>query len=427
MAELRHPCRGTSLADHVLHTPSATASERARVRLLIYCATIGEYRAISPVISELESRYGEVACTFVLLDPAYAQALAKDRPEARIFRAPGPSLARNHALLKEARPQLVLFAEGPALPGRFPRPLDLGIIAACAARRIPLVVANACLYRPQFGSRIDRIEARLFTAMFLGAVTRWYASHPRFAEALISAGAPRERVRITGDLKFDTAALLAQTTPPPETGRFIERLTSDGTSVLVAGCVTAVDEVESVIQGWQEARMAGLNLRVVVAPRYVNNEAAMRGVFGALEGAGVRFVRRSQFRDGEPVPDVTVVDTIGELAFLYQHATVAYAGRNHGVLEPLAAAVPTLVSSETNWKADNSSYPLYAMLAEDEVIYRLGPEESLATPIIEFLRDPALRARQRARISEAFARHRGSAQRTVDDLEAGGIAGLRGS
>src|SRR3954467_3230164 len=107
---------------------------------------------------------------------------------------------------------------------------------------------------------------------------------------------------------------------------------------------TLKGEEEPVIRAFNRVRAAGSNPLLIIAARHPER-------FGDVERLcrqeGLAAVRRSELPiDAEPRADAVVLDTIGELAQVYQIATVVFVGGSlipaggHTTLEPAAHGKP---------------------------------------------------------------------------------------
>jgi 3-deoxy-D-manno-octulosonic-acid transferase len=118
-----------------------------------------------------------------------------------------------------------------------------------------------------------------------------------------------------------------------------------GRPVLVAGS-TLKGEEEAVIRAFNRVRTAGSNALLILAARHPER-------FGEVERLcrheGLATVRRTALAiDAEPRADAVVLDTIGELAQLYQVATAVFVGGSlvpaggHNILEPALFGKPII-------------------------------------------------------------------------------------
>jgi 3-deoxy-D-manno-octulosonic-acid transferase len=158
------------------------------------------------------------------------------------------------------------------------------------------------------------------------------------AERALLLGAPRERVHVTGNTKFDA---LAVSVPEEEDASLRHALALGPERLWVCGS-THEGEEGGLLRVFAVLQKEHPDLRLLIAPRYI--ERAQR-VLGLARSMGLRARLRSE--PGGPEP-VIVLDTIGELVRAYQLATVVFVGGSFGrrggqnILEPAACGKPVL-------------------------------------------------------------------------------------
>ncbi|TMA42287.1 MAG: 3-deoxy-D-manno-octulosonic acid transferase [Deltaproteobacteria bacterium] len=158
------------------------------------------------------------------------------------------------------------------------------------------------------------------------------------AERALLLGAPRERVHVTGNTKFDA---LAVSVPEQEDASLRQALALGPERLWVCGS-THEGEESGLLRVFAVLQKEHPDLRLLIAPRYI--ERAQR-VLGLARSLGLRARLRSE--PGGPEP-VIVLDTIGELVRAYQLATVVFVGGSFGrrggqnILEPAACGKPVL-------------------------------------------------------------------------------------
>ncbi|HYY51217.1 MAG TPA: glycosyltransferase N-terminal domain-containing protein [Myxococcales bacterium] len=158
------------------------------------------------------------------------------------------------------------------------------------------------------------------------------------AERALQLGAPKERVHVTGNTKFDA---LAVSVPEEEDASLRQALALGPERLWVCGS-THEGEESGLLRVFAVLQKEHPDLRLLIAPRYI--ERAQR-VLGLARSLGLRARLRSE--PGGPEP-VIVLDTIGELVRAYQLATVVFVGGSFGrrggqnILEPAACGKPVL-------------------------------------------------------------------------------------
>jgi 3-deoxy-D-manno-octulosonic-acid transferase len=172
----------------------------------------------------------------------------------------------------------------------------------------------------------------------LGNVDQFAVQTEQSRERLLHLGAPADRVTVTGSLKFDALQVRGG---DDRVLRFFPM--SENRPVIIAGS-TMPGEEAAVLDAFGHVRVNATRALLVIAPRHPER-------FGEVEAmaveAGFKTVRRSELGiDEEPRADVVILDTIGELAQLYQVATVVFVGGSlvdtggHNILEPAIFGKP---------------------------------------------------------------------------------------
>jgi 3-deoxy-D-manno-octulosonic-acid transferase len=161
------------------------------------------------------------------------------------------------------------------------------------------------------------------------------------AERVLALGAAPDRVWVTGNTKFD--ALVLDGAAGREEALRAEMALDPRAPVLMAGS-THEGEEELLLGVYAKLRGRHPGLQLVVAPRYVERAGRIMAL-AAERGLPVR-LRSGGAAAGHA--EVTVLDTIGELAAAYRLATLVFVGGSfvtrggQNLLEPAAQGKPVL-------------------------------------------------------------------------------------
>jgi tetraacyldisaccharide 4'-kinase len=282
--------------------------------------------------------------------------------------------------VRAARPDLDIFVSTATLAGRataeqrlnglvrgiFYAPLDYRSVVRRVLRRLrPAVVVVMeteiwpNLYREakRAGASLLVVNGRISDrAMPRYRKWSWFFRHvlalpdaiwvqsARDAERYLIAGAPTDRIVSAGNLKYDFQ-------PPKEITadirEFFDRVTPNAVWVAASTMPPSIegdpDEDDVLIEAFQALRRDGLLL--VLAPR---KPERFDVVAEKLRRAGVSFVRRSRLASLN-LPGVLLLDSIGELAAIFERASVVFMGGTlasqggHNILEPAFFAKPIIV------------------------------------------------------------------------------------
>jgi len=157
----------------------------------------------------------------------------------------------------------------------------------------------------------------------------------------LTLGARPEDLYVTGNVKVDASDAVVE----KEAARRALGI-SDGCCVLVGGS-THEGEEEALLESFCTVRRRRKALKLILAPRYVKRVEAVASL---IRSRGLPFVRKSASdgRGGCISYDVMIVDTMGELGWIYGAGDVAFVGGSlvpiggHNPFEPLCAGAPVV-------------------------------------------------------------------------------------
>lgn len=177
------------------------------------------------------------------------------------------------------------------------------------------------------------------------------------SERIRRIGAPGEILRITGSMKFDYNLEI-----PEEKERLQERVknllkTSPRSRIWICGS-TKPNEEEIIASVFKKLKKDFPDLALLLAPRHPNRGGEIAAIF---QDQGFKTLRRSQTVNLRPETDrqveVLILDTVGELAYLYRIADIVFMGGSlvntggQNVIEPAFFGKPILFGpSMTNFR-----------------------------------------------------------------------------
>jgi 3-deoxy-D-manno-octulosonic-acid transferase len=189
---------------------------------------------------------------------------------------------------------------------------------------------------------------------------------------------------------------------------------SSSRPVLVAGS-TLKGEEEAIIRAFNRLRTSGSTALLVLAARQPERFADVERL---CRQEGLSTIRRTELPiDAEPRADAVVLDTIGELAEVYQIATVVFVGGSlvraggHNILEPAVFGKPIVFGPHM----ENFAEIAEAFLANDAAVQvRSGRE--LEAAVLSLMGDPVRRARLGAAARALVEANRGAKDKTLEAI-----------
>ncbi len=360
----------------------------------VHAVSVGEVLAVSGIIRQLRTRYPQHRLV-ISTTTATGQKLARERfGNDNVFFFPLDFGFAVRPYLDALRPALIVIAETELWPNFF---------RLVHARGAKICVINARISDRSFPRY--RIVAR-WLGPVLDNVNFFLAQSRADAGRLIAVGAAPDRVDSVGNLKFDI--------PAGSASPFVQQLRAAATKpVLVCGS-TVEGEEPIVLDAFRAIQHRFPDALLILAPRHPERFDAVAGL---LSSSALRFWRRSQW-NGDPLQGgVFLLDTIGELADVYQLADVAFIGGSlvprggHNILEAARFGVPVIVGPYVeNFREMINTFSLANAL-------RISDSARLGEAFEELLADPASARAMGARARDTWQANAGATERTLRRIE----------
>jgi 3-deoxy-D-manno-octulosonic-acid transferase len=314
--------------------------------VMIHAVSLGEMNATRAMVSKLrDARPGLQFIISTTTETGFAQGqkLYGTSPDCQIIHYPLDFTAAIERTLDAARPSVVVLMELEVWPN---------FLAQCEHRGIPVLLVNGRLTASSF--RYFLVAGPVTETMFR-RLCLTCAQDDTYGRRFVELGAPRERVRVTGTMKFDNAQI-ADRIEGADTLAELVGLRLRVERIWVCGS-TGPGEEEIVLHAYRQLLKKHPTLRLVIVPRHPQRFDEVAKI---IESAAFPLVRRSNLSSKVSnlgSPPVILGDTMGELRMFYSCADVVLVGRSlvdlgprqHGsdMIEPAALAKPVIVGPFT--------------------------------------------------------------------------------
>lgn len=366
----------------------------------IHAVSVGEVLAVSRLIDELKRQLPN--WRFVVSTTTdTGQKLARQRfGEQNVFYLPLDLPIAVRPYFEALRPKLLLLAESEFWPN---------LLRWAKLSGAAVAVVNARISDRSFPGYF---RFRRLLRPMMNNIDLFLAQSEEDARRLTTIGAPAERVHVSGNLKFEVK-------PPaksPIVPAFLQAIRTKSIGpVIVAGSTVAGEEYP-LLSVYKQIQSRYRSALLVLAPRHPER---FDHVAEAITSSGMRYERRSHWEDTTVLePGVFLLDTIGELAAMYEVADLAFIGEGlvpaggHNVLEAAQFGKAILVGPSTENFRD-----IVEIFRHADAIRVLPTEPELLTrSFLDLLANDEERAALGQRALQVMRSQQGATQRSVAAL-----------
>jgi 3-deoxy-D-manno-octulosonic-acid transferase len=367
----------------------------------IHAVSVGEVMAIRGLLEELRKSYPHKQFVISTVTPT------------------GNKIARNIALghdcvtylpldlsfivsgvIARVNPSLFILTETEFWPN---------LITRLYQKQIPIIAVNA---RISDASLRGYMSVKFILKHLLNKINLFCAQSKRDAERLARLGVAQDKIRVTGNMKFDIKDYGAYKKTCLPAGRddmdLKLRLGIKG-RLLVAGS-THPGEEELVLAAYKKLLADFSDLRLLIAPRHPERANEVRK---AAKASG--FPSRLISQDGPGLPeDIFILDSVGQLMPFYAIADIVFVGGSlvrkggHNILEPAVLGKPVLFGRHMFNFRDIAD-----MFLEHEAAVCVSDAEDLRTKIKALLRDASKLQSLSQRAHVLLAANKGATQKNL--------------
>jgi len=250
------------------------------------------------------------------------------------------------------------------------------------------------------GSRIVLINGRLseksykeyslikfLLKMVLSDVDFFFMQSDDNASKIIKLGADETKVSVMGNLKFDMDFI--SRTPLP----WLDDISGQ---ILLAGSthrgedeiiLDAYEKIKGIGSQNSEFRNQNSDLKLILAPRHPERFDEVERI---IKGRGLNYIRRTEIIQQNPdhsLPDVILLDTIGELSQLFSMAYITFIGGSllpcggHNILEPAYWGKPVIFGPYMD------NFPIASEFLAKSAAFQVNDSDDIAARVIELLED----------------------------------------
>jgi 3-deoxy-D-manno-octulosonic-acid transferase len=371
--------------------------ELPRPRVWFHAASVGELSAIAPIAAALKERQPNMAIVVSTMTlNGYGLIEEKIPAVAQKILVPLDFPGAVRRALRCVEPDILVIAETEIWPNLLNQAKRFGCQLALVNGR--MTEKSFSRYR-RLGSWLREILDR-FDLLAMQSQAD--------AERYQRLGANAQRLKITGNAKFDASlielpqALMQELRLSPEQ------------PVWVAGS-TRPGEEEIILDAFAQIKKQVPEAVLILAPRHLER---LPEVEKMLLARRLEFMYRSRVASELFDFSIIVLDTMGELVKIYGLGRIAFVGGSlvplggHNPLEPAGAGVPVLFGPHTE----------HFVKGAEVLLERGGGQvvrnaDELARAVLDCFQDPEAAKRRGESARQAVTAHRGAAGQTAALLQ----------
>jgi len=369
----------------------------------LHAVSVGEVNATKTIVKELRNKFGDFEIVIsATTDTGFARASALFGTNHKVFYFPLDFSWVMRRVFRNIQPAICLLMEQEVWPN---------FVQIAGKLNIPVVIVNGRISDKGF-CRYKKIKP-LAKKMFQ-KVSLVLAQTDEYARRFKEIGVPKQKVIVTGSLKYDTAQI---TDKVEGSAALAAKLKIKKQRLWVAGA-TGNDEEKILIDVLQNLKQQERfkNLRLAIIPR---KPERFDEVAQLIEQTGFSLIRYSELKEGKAVSaedkqSIILGDTMGDLRKFYSLATVIFVGRSlvpmggSDMAEAAALGKATIFGPH----AFNFQQTVDALLAGEGAIM-VKDKEDLLEQMQKCLTEPNFRRKIAKNGREVIKNNQGATEKTI--------------
>ena len=302
----------------------------------VHAVSVGEVMAVKNLIGELRTAYPDkhfFISTVTATGNKIARGIAKETDFVAYFSLDLSFIVRS--VVDKIQPSLFILTETEIWPN---------IISCLYQKKIPILLVNARLSDRSFRSYLS---IKFLLKPILNKINLFCVQTERDARRFRRLGVPAERIKITGNMKFDNADYSENKfLDSADKYRALLELRPEE-KLWVCGS-THPGEEEIILEAYKKLLGEFPELKLLIAPRHPERRGRVEKI---VSGGGfcAAFVSALPLKSCNYVArPVFILDTVGELVYFYNIASVVFVGGSlvrkggQNILEPASLGKPVI-------------------------------------------------------------------------------------
>jgi len=376
--------------------------------LWVHAASVGEVFCSIPLLKRIKGEFPHCEIVLTTMTSTGNEAAKTYISEAdRVLFFPMDHPLTIQRAIERIQPNLLLIAETELWPN---------LLRSCGKKGIPIILFNGRISEKSFRRYLF---FKFFFKDCLKYISLFLMQTEEDRERIVEIGVTIDKTRVVGNLKFDQPFTSFTQEALAEMARSLHLQGKE--TLLIAGSTHSGEE-EILLSLFKDLRKIGPHLILILAPRHLER---LEEVERILKKESISWTRKTLlFMDqdrssGErkELPEVILLDTMGELMNLYSLGTLIFIGGSlvpvggHNPLEPLFFKKCVLFGPHMFHFSEISHH-----LIEAGGAIQVGGKEDLAFHLKRLLSDERARKEVGEKGYQFFQKHRGATERMFEEI-----------
>ncbi len=294
--------------------------------------------------------------------------------------------------IKRINPRALIIVETEIWPN---------LIKTCSEHSIPLFMINGRISKDSFPKYL--LITGLLKRLFL-MFEMFFMRSSSDAGRIKDLGAPEEKIRVTGNMKFDIDINIVNSTV-----KQLKKLKGQR-NLLIAGS-TLENEEEMIVENYIERNP---DYMMLIAPRHPKRFDRVADLLEEFETNWTRWSENPAPADNH---DIILLDTLGDLACSFSVCEAAFIGGSlvpkggHNILEPAYFGKPVLVGKYMENFSD-----IAEVFRENKAIIEVDGTDKLFREVERLFENSGEREKLGERAQNLIDKHRGATDKNIESI-----------
>jgi 3-deoxy-D-manno-octulosonic-acid transferase len=362
----------------------------------LHAVSVGEVQASRPLVNALLKEYPDYKILITTMTPTGTDSVKQYfGDDVRHLYLPYDLPVSIKHFISVIEPSILIVMETELWPNLF---------HYCHEKNIPVIVVNA---RMSEKSAKGYRRFSSFTHAALENISLVIAQGKKDAERIIALGVDRDKVKVTGNLKFDIHLPHSVT----EQAQALRRYLSVNRPVWIAASTHEGEEI-IILDAFDKVLQQQPQCLLVIVPRHPERSAS---VVELCAKRNLKVLSKSENRECDVDVKVFILDSLGELPMYYAAADVAFIGGSlsetggHNMLEPACLGLPVIMGPHVfNFQE------ISQLLLDEGAAWKVSNKDELSSRVSSLLGDANLRYSTGERGRDIVLKNRGNVEKIME-------------